>query len=43
MTLKGDFTRYEIPARDSGRPVLGPDGAIWFTDGQANAIVRITP
>lgn len=41
---RGAITEYPLPAANSspGCIVAGPDGALWFTEGQGNKIGRIT-
>jgi virginiamycin B lyase len=43
ITLAGIMTEYAIPTGGNGATSLtiGPDGNIWFTDGDANKIGRI--
>jgi virginiamycin B lyase len=44
MTTAGSFTEFPIPTAN-GRPeaiAAGPDGALWFTEIDANKIGRVT-
>ncbi len=45
MTLQGASTWIDLPTWDSGifDLALGGDGNVWFTEGYANNIARITP
>jgi virginiamycin B lyase len=44
MTLDGDVHVFHTPTAESGPGpiIVGPDGAMWFTEQRANAIGRIT-
>jgi len=45
MTTTGEFSEFLLPQSDpiSGIPITaGPDGALWFVEGAANKIGRIT-
>ncbi|HEU4739042.1 MAG TPA: hypothetical protein VFS54_08165 [Solirubrobacterales bacterium] len=45
MTPTGELTEFDL-ALDSGRPIhlaIGPDGAVWFTDGLTPRVGRVDP
>jgi virginiamycin B lyase len=43
MTLDGTFTEYPLtPGSFPNRIVVGPDGALWFTELNTDKIGRIT-
>jgi virginiamycin B lyase len=44
ITLDGTITEYPIPTPDSfsNRIIVGPDGALWFSQLMGNKIGRIT-
>jgi virginiamycin B lyase len=44
MSSDGTFTEWNLtPGAFPNRIVVGPDGAIWFTELHTNLIARITP
>ena len=43
--LKGTITEFPLPASNSAPAeiITGPDGNLWFVEGESNKIGRITP
>jgi streptogramin lyase len=45
VTTSGSVTTYNVPTANAGVKdiTLGPDGNMWFTEGTANKVGRVTP
>jgi virginiamycin B lyase len=45
ITLDGEIAEFAVPTANSGPDgiVLGPDGNVWFSEGNADRIARVTP